>query len=154
MKQLLFFLGTVFSISVYSQEVNVIKFPELQNLILSADAEVTVFNFWATWCGPCVKELPHFENYAESENVKVYLVSMDFVEDLEKVKTFTNNKGLKSEVLFLNEKNYNTFMEKISKEWTGAIPATLFVNKSGKTYFHEKAFTKEELDNKIKSYLN
>ena len=154
MRRLIFCLGFISCIAATSQEVKVIKFPELQNKILSADAEVTVFNFWATWCGPCVKELPHFETYAENENVKVYLVSLDFVEDLEKVRTFASNKGLKSEVLFLNEKDYNSFMDKISKEWTGAIPATLFVDKWGKTYFHEKAFTKEELDNKIKSYLN
>lgn len=154
MRRLLICIGIVWSVSAQSQEVNVIKFPELQKRILTADAEVTIFNFWATWCGPCVKELPHFESYAGNEKVKVYLVSLDFEEDLEKVKKFVAGKGLKSEVLFLNEKNYNTFMDKISKEWTGAIPATLFVDKWGKTYFHEKAFTKEELDDKIKSYLN
>jgi thiol-disulfide isomerase/thioredoxin len=154
MRRLLFSLGIIWLTAAQSQEVAVVKFSELQKKILTADAKITVFNFWATWCGPCVKEIPHFESYSEKKDVKIYLVSLDFEEDLDKVKKFVVNKGLKTEVLFLNEKNYNTFMDKVSKEWTGAIPATLFVDQWGKTYFHEKAFTKEELDQKINSYLD
>lgn len=154
MRRLLFSLGIVWIAAAQCQEVAVIKFPELQQKILTADAKVTVFNFWATWCGPCVKEIPFFESYAGNPNVKIYLVSLDFEEDLEKVKKFVAGKNLKTDVIFLNEKDYNTFMDKVSKEWTGAIPATLFVDEWGKTYFHEKAFTKEELDEKINSYLD
>jgi thiol-disulfide isomerase/thioredoxin len=154
MRKLLFCAILLSGFVSIGQEVTIIKFPELQQKMLTADAKVTVFNFWATWCGPCVKEIPHFEAYASNPDVQVFLVSLDFEEDLEKVKKLVVSKGLKSDVLFLNEKNYNTFMDKVSKEWTGAIPATLFIDQMGKTSFHEKAFTKEELDTKINSYLN
>lgn len=137
-----------------AQEVSVLRFSELQKKMLMADADVTVFNFWASWCGPCLRELPHFEAYATSENVKVYLVSLDFAKDLEKVRKLVKDKALKSEVIFLNESDYNAYMDKVSKEWSGAIPATLFVLGSGKTYFHEKEFSKEELEKVITSYLN
>jgi len=154
MRKLLLASGLLVSLVISAQEVSVLKFSELQKKILLADADVTVFNFWASWCGPCLRELPHFDAYADNENVKVYLVSLDFVKDLEKVKKLAQDKGLKSEVIFLNETDYNSYMEKVSKEWTGAIPATLFVLGSGKTQFYEKEFSKEELEKVINSYLN
>jgi len=154
MRKLIFSGVYIFMLSLQAQDVEVMKFPELQKKILTADAPLTVFNFWATWCAPCVREIPHFEAYANNQEVKIYLVSVDFSNDFEKVKKFVLNKGLKSEVIHLNEKDYDSYMAKVSKEWTGAIPATLFVDEWGKTYFHENAFTKEELDNIIKKYLN
>ena len=138
-----------------AQEVEVVKFSDLQEKMLYTDAPLTVFNFWATWCGPCIKELPHFDALeAENKNVKVYLVSIDFQSELERVKRFVAKKSLKSEVLFLDEKNPDDYMGKVSNDWSGAIPATLFVTNLGKTYFHEKAFTKEVLEKTIQNYLN
>lgn len=137
-----------------SQNVEVIKFPDLHKRMVSADAPLTIFNFWATWCGPCIKEIPHFEAYANDENVKVYLVSLDYIDQLDRVKNFVETKGLKSEVLLLNETDYDSYMDKVSKEWSGAIPATLFIDEWGTTHFHESEFSKEELDEAIKQYLN
>ncbi len=143
------------SLSVSAQEVEVVRFAELQKKMLYAEAPLTVFNFWATWCGPCIKELPHFDELeTKNENIKVYLVSVDFQNEIEKVKKFVEKRSLKSDVLFLNEKDPDDFMPKVSQDWTGAIPATLFVTDLGKTFFHEKAFTKEELEKTIKKYLN
>lgn len=143
------------SLNVSAQEVEVVKFSDLQKKILYAEAPLTVFNFWATWCGPCIKELPHFDALGkENKDVKVYLVSIDFQGELEKVKSFIAKRSLQSDVLFLDEKDPDSYMGKVSNDWTGAIPATLFVTDLGKTYFHEKAFTKEELETTIKKYLN
>ena len=130
-----------------------IRFDDLQKKMLNTEAPLTVFNFWATWCGPCIKELPHFEEIGD-QGVKVYLVSVDFVSDLKKVQTFTKKRKLRSDVLFLDEKDPDSYMRKISDDWSGAIPATLFVTGSGKTFFHEKAFTREELQETVKKYMN
>ena len=70
------------------------------------------------------------------------------------MKSFVKKHNLKSEVIFLNESDYDSYMAKVNKEWSGAIPATLFVDEWGKTYFHENEFTKEELDKEIKKYIN
>ena len=154
-KTITIFLITLASLSVSAQQVEVVQFAELQKKMLYADAPLTVFNFWATWCAPCIKELPHFDALeTQNENIKVYLVSVDFQNELEKVKKFVEKRSLKSDVLFLNEKDPDDYMIKVSQDWTGAIPATLFVTDLGKTYFHEKAFTKEELEKTIKKYLN
>jgi len=144
----------LFALATEAQEVEVLKFPELQKKILTADAPLTIFNFWATWCAPCIREMPHFDNYLTNPDVKVYFISLDFQGQLEKVRAFVKKKGIKSEVIYLNEKDYDSYMTKVIKEWTGAIPATLFVDEWGKTYFHESEFTKQDLDDRIKKYLN
>ena len=155
MKQLALALCIAISIQLSAQDVEVVKFADLQKKMLYTEAPLTVFNFWATWCGPCIKELPHFDNLEnQNENIKVYLVSIDFQSELERVKKFVAKKSLKSDVLFLDEKDPDNYMGKVSQDWSGAIPATLFVTDLGKTYFHEKAFTKEELEKTVKKYLN
>ena len=140
-----------------AQDVKVIKFDELQQLRQSAGDTLYVVNFWATWCKPCIKELPYFEaaNSAyKDQPVKVILVSMDAAEDLEKrVKPFVQKRGLKAELLLLDEADGNTWIDKLEPKWSGAIPATLlFNNKRGQYEFVEREMTQEELQGLIEKY--
>lgn len=142
----------------YCQEVKVIKYSDLKNLIESPVSDLTLINFWATWCKPCVKEIPYFENIQnryEGKGVRVILVSFDFVEDLKnKVEPFVKKKGLQSEVLLLDETDYDYIISDVSKEWSGAIPATLIINKTtGENTFYEKEFKEGELDLIIETQL-
>ena len=155
MRKIVLALCIIVSLQLSGQDVEVVKFSDLQKKMLYTEAPLTVFNFWATWCAPCIKELPHFDALeSENKNIKVYLVSIDFQSELDRVKKFVTNRSLQSDVLFLDEKDPDDYMGKVSNDWTGAIPATLFVTDLGKTYFHEKAFTREELEKTIKKYLN
>jgi len=89
-----------------------------------------VVNFWATWCKPCIQELPAFDSlFAQTKQstIKIILVSLDFKEELEKkVNPFLKRNQIKSECVLLDEVNGNNFINQISEKWTGAIPATLF----------------------------
>lgn len=155
MKKIVFLSLLLSSIYLRAQEVEVVKFADLQNKILYTEAPLTVFNFWATWCAPCIKELPYFDALeSENKDVKVYLISLDFPDQLQKVKNFVEKREISSEVLFLDEKDPDDYMPKVSSEWTGAIPATLFVDDLGKTFFHESAFSKVELEKAVEKYLN
>ena len=155
MKNYLLIALLVCALHTNAQNLEVVTLPQLQEKILNAEEPLTIFNFWATWCGPCVKEMPYFQEIDESNSgVKVYFVSVDFKQDLEKVKKFIDKREVRSSVLFLDEKDPDVYMRKISDKWTGAIPATLFVTDLGKTHFQEKAFTKEELMNQVTKYLN
>jgi thiol-disulfide isomerase/thioredoxin len=124
----------------------VVKLPSLKNLIEGSQDSIRVINFWATWCAPCVKELPVFEtlNQNKTDKVTVTLVSMDLELDPnpEKVHRFVARKNLTSSILILDERDPNAWIDKIDSKWSGALPATLVVNsKNGKRRFIEGEMT-------------
>ncbi|HEY0651561.1 MAG TPA: TlpA disulfide reductase family protein [Chryseosolibacter sp.] len=140
--------------STFAQTPATIKLGDLQKLINKKSDHVQVINFWATWCGPCIKELPYFEKVtAENRpDVKITLVSMDLDlnPDAEKVYKFVARKNLKSEVLLLDEKDPNSWINKIDKEWNGSLPATLIINqKTGQRKFVGKELHEGELEKLI-----
>lgn len=135
----------------------VYEYNTLEPLLNKKDGRVYVINFWATWCAPCVKELPYFETLNkeyQSKNVEVILVSLDFPKQYEKkLKPFIVNKNLKSRVVALNDVDSNTWIPKVNKDWSGAIPATL-IYKNDKRAFYEKSFNLEELKIEVNKFLN
>jgi thiol-disulfide isomerase/thioredoxin len=153
MKFYLIILFFFISVLLSAQRIRVIKIADLQNRINNSGDTTYVVNFWATWCAPCVKELPDFDSIAKISGnlVKVLFVTLDFKEDLEtKVIPFLRKKPLHSEVMLLDEVNGNYFIPKISDQWTGSIPATLIVNNKTKyKQFYEKklsfTFLKDEI---------
>ncbi|MCZ8331417.1 MAG: TlpA disulfide reductase family protein [Flavobacterium sp.] len=124
--------------------------------ILIEDENIYVINFWATWCAPCIKELPYFEKLnAENKNVKVILVSLDSKKDLDKkLIPFIEKRKLKSKVLLLADKDYNSWLSKVDDDWSGAIPATLLLN-GKKKQFAERDFENfDELNQYVNSFIN
>ncbi len=149
------FLGTTFSAT--AQDIKVIKFKELEQLRQLPGDTLYVVNFWATWCKPCIKEMPYFEaanKKYKNQPVRVILVSMDAAEDLEKrVKPFIKKRALQSKLLLLDEVDGNTWIDKIEPKWSGAIPATFFFNNSRKQYhFVERELSEQELQKFINTY--
>lgn len=141
---LLFFL----SCAGYAQ-VKRITLPQLQKRISNTDT-VYVVNFWATWCAPCVAELPYFSKLQAAypkQPLKVLLVSMDFDSKYPAVNTFTRTHKLVPEVYLASRKSDQEFIDGINKDWSGALPGTLVVNsKKGFRQFFEQEFTYDELN--------
>lgn len=137
--------------------VEVIKVEGLTALIKEQHHSIHVINFWATWCGPCVKELPQFAKLAkEHPEIDISLVSIDFVEDLEtKVIPFIEKKGITFRVLLIDDIDYNKWIDLVDPSWTGAIPATLIIEPAtGKRIFLEKEFENDELEDDYIKFIN
>jgi thiol-disulfide isomerase/thioredoxin len=132
---------------------DLVKLSKLQQIIQNEKEQIQVVNFWATWCAPCLKELPLFEKLRlERKDILVRLVSMDMDldPDPEKVRKFVARKKIQSEVYILDERNPNEWIDKLDKNWSGALPATLVVNnKTGKRKFVEKELQEGDLDKLI-----
>lgn len=158
MKQLLritFFL-TFFQTSI-AQKLEIFdKFEDFEKAIIKNDEKVYVVNFWATWCAPCVKELPHFEKlHKENKNVTVVLVSLDSKKDIEKkLIPFIKRKKIAAQVVSLNDKDYNTWLPKIDNNWSGSIPAT-FIFSGNQKLFAEREFDNfTELNDYVNTFIN
>jgi thiol-disulfide isomerase/thioredoxin len=105
--------------------------PQLENRIKQAGDATLVINFWATWCKPCIEELPCFEQlrvrYAD-QNVQVLLVSLDFKSHIEKkLIPFLKSQKFQSEIVLLADQDVNTWIPRMYEDWDGAIPATLVI---------------------------
>lgn len=156
-KTSLIFCGLLFfSVYAFSQKAEVIKFDQLNDLIRQPGKNIRVINFWATWCGPCVKELPYIDSLGVSnDQVDVHLISLDFADKLDRVNVFIDKKNVQSPVLLLDEIDYNSWIDKVDKSWSGAIPATLIINPvTGKRKLVEKELQKGDLEQLIAELSN
>ncbi|MDW8203650.1 MAG: TlpA disulfide reductase family protein [Cytophagales bacterium] len=135
-------------LSCYSQQVTVVNIEQVTDLMQNQSDTVYVVNFWATWCAPCVKELPEFVQLHEAyqnRKVRVQLISIDFRSALESsLKPLLQRKNITCPVWLLNNTDYDSWINRIEESWQGEIPFTLIFNNqrrkrvviSGQTDFH------------------
>jgi len=143
--------------ALYTPRVTVVSFDDMQKeTVLRNNDTLYVVNFWATWCDPCVKELPAFqEAYKKfaSRKVKMVYVSMNSAKEIALVEKFVEAKDMKPEVLLLGTNNPNAWIDRVDSSWGGAIPATVMYRHGKKLYFHEGDFTQDKLNSVIQSKL-
>ncbi len=126
---LFFFLFFVLNGSIKAQDIRVVKFADLQKWKNDKSDTVYVINFWATWCKPCLVEMPAFESLGErfaGAKVKVLMVSLDAPTDLEnKVKPYVRKYYLRNPVYLYHDPKVKKWQQKLHPNFSGSLPATL-----------------------------
>jgi thiol-disulfide isomerase/thioredoxin len=145
-------------VAAVAQKIDHIDIPALERILNSSDNRLFVVNFWATWCPPCVAELPGFEKasqFYDRNKVKFILVSLDFPSQVNsQLIPFLKKNGITIDVSVMTNLDYNSWIEKVDKAWQGDIPATLLFNNHKKLrYFHSGEIEEAELKKYINSFL-
>lgn len=139
-----------------SQTLDRYSLSDFQQRVLQDNDTLYVVNFWATWCGPCVKELPHFtalEKEMRSRPIKLILMSLDASTDGAKVAAFLTKKKITTETHLFTEQDPNVWINALEPSWQGSIPATFLYYKGAKLSFQEGAFaSKKELESFIQNH--
>ena len=142
----------------FAQNASIIKLAQLDELLNNKNDTTYVINFWATWCKPCVKELPYFiaeENKHKNEKVRFIFISLDFKRDLyTRLNKFIKENNITSTIYLIDEPDYDLWIDKVDLSWQGNIPATLIYNfKNKKREFYPKDFEEKELTAILKNLL-
>lgn len=154
------FLSAVFFIitgEVHAQTIPSYKIDQLDSLIKNSKQPM-IINFWATFCIPCIEEIPFFIQKTkefEDQNVSLLLVSLD-MEDYypARITNFASKHNFSAPLAWLNETDADLFCPRIDESWSGAIPATLFVNNAtGYRKFFEDQLSEQQLEKEIHSML-
>ncbi len=143
--------------NTHAQSIQVVEWPAIDRIQKQTSDTTFIVHFWATWCAPCMKELPDFELINDKFNdkkVKVVLISVDFIKDKNKVLLFLKKRQIQTDVWLLNEPDQNAWIEQIDKKWSGTIPATLiFNNKKRKKTFLEQSLNYNRLTDELLGFL-
>lgn len=114
----------------------------VEHSIREWDGKVLVINFWATWCPPCLKEIPEFIELQKSlgeEGLQFVGVAIDTPD---KVKAFIEEHGINYPVLVSEEKG--TLVTNDYGNKLGVLPYTAFINRAGQiVHTHAGAIDKE-----------
>jgi len=153
-------------------EVELIDAKGIAALRKNVTKKVRLFNVWATWCGPCVKEFPELVATSRKFGLRDFefiSISMDDPKELPAVKAFLEKQnaivhdklkpslkaeGRKGNAYVFNEASSDALIQALDPEWPGPIPHTLVVAPGGEVIFrHNGEIDGEELRAKILEHM-
>ncbi len=102
--------------------------------------KLTVINVWATWCGPCVAELPEFVTMNRMYRGRPFRLVTISLDDPEKqadaLRVLKENHVAAANYVFKSS-DRDAFAEALDKEWPGPVPYTLVVAPGGKVVYRK-----------------
>jgi thiol-disulfide isomerase/thioredoxin len=141
-----------------AQDIPSWKITDIEKQVSTKSGDILVINFWATFCKPCVAEIPSFIKITDQykdKGVKLQLVSLDLPSYYPaKIKSFAAKRRFNTNIAWLDETNADYFCPKIDPSWSGSIPATLIVNtKTQQRFFYEGEMSAVDFEKALKGVL-
>ena len=126
---ILLFIGA--SNVLIGQKLKVLRFDQLEQLIEKPTDSLLIFNFFATWCKPCMQEIPDFlklQKEVSNKPIQFYFISLDMEKDSNKIFANFIEKYQTRDFTYLLKVPKGDWISKIDQNWQGNIPATLVIN--------------------------
>jgi thiol-disulfide isomerase/thioredoxin len=145
-------------LAVNSQKIAKWKIEDVVKSFSAYNDTVYVVNFWATFCKPCIAEIPDFIRLVEkykNKKVKLLLVSLDLPAYYPaRIAAFAKKNNYKTTIAWLNETDADRFCPMIDEKWSGAIPATIIVNnKTGYRNFFDDQISAADFEAALKAAM-
>jgi thiol-disulfide isomerase/thioredoxin len=152
----LLILVSLLAMNAGAQSIPKWKLNDLKDAIAKAE-KPTIFNFWATSCKPCVEEIPYFQELVkkyDTAGLQLVLVNLDMPETYARLPLFAGKLKITHPIKFLDETNADLFCPPVDPKWSGAIPASLFVNgHKGYRKFFGDQLSKEDFEREVKALI-
>lgn len=99
----------------------------LQKTIADFSGKPVILHFWATWCGPCVEEMPVFDTFAKNKKDDVYIIAITTDRTKgEAIRSFYKENNINNLNIYFDENGTVASALKAS-----SLPTSVFINKSG-----------------------
>ena len=138
---------TLISCNSKSKDVQVITLEEFSSTLNKTrqNEGLTVYNFWATWCAPCIAEMPVIEEFALKHKLELKFVNVDRKNLWEtRVPRILKKLNLQSQVYLLDKPKRNNWYQAIDENWQAGLPVTLFTGQD-KTVFYQGVLAEKDL---------
>ena len=112
----------------------------LTKLVKNDTDHLLLVNIWATWCGPCVTELPELvtiNRMYRRRNFKLVTISLDEPEQKDDALKLLREKHVAATNYLSTVSNRDRFADLLDKEWQGPVPYTLLIAPGGKIIYRQ-----------------
>ncbi|HTY36672.1 MAG TPA: TlpA disulfide reductase family protein [Bacteroidota bacterium] len=111
----------------------------LKQLLQQRNGKILFLNIWATWCAPCVEEFPDLVRLAgsyKSDEVEFVGISADYPDEVDsKILPFVRKQRVPFRIYVASFNHQEDFINAVNPSWSGALPATMIVDPSGRQMF-------------------